>query len=305
LLLPTSSLPIALFVVSLGAAVVDHRRRLGWIVLGGVTLGIFLVAGSRSALFFLIALPVVMVVAGRAALSHSAASSAGIGLVAVAFVVLVQVSFASAGLELAPPIDVGPSATPPGASPGVSPGVSPGTSPGVSPGASPTALAPTPRTTANPEAAFIPRIQAFLTSPERDGSIRERVAQYGVAWDLFVSSPLVGVGLGHSFVWERVDGTIRSDITADTPLVLPAKLGVLGIAWLALFIAVWIRFLQKLRRAAGVTLPGLAMTAWAAILGVLAWGSFNLEDKGFSFALMLLLSLAFIEIERAASPDRA
>jgi O-antigen ligase len=131
------------------------------------------------------------------------------------------------------------------------------------------------------------------------------VAQYEVAWDLFASSPLVGVGLGHPFVWIRVDGTTRSDITADTPLILPAKLGVLGIAWLALFIAVWIRFVQRLRRVAGVTIPGLAMTAWAAILGALAWGSFNPEDKGFSFALMLLLSLAFIEIERTASPERA
>jgi len=290
LLLPTASLPTALFVVSLGAAVIDGPRRLVWVLLGGLTLGVFLIAGSRSALFFFIAMPVAMAVAGRLALVRSAVASAAIGLVATAFVVIVQFSVVGVGGELAPPIDVVP---PPS-------GV-----PGSSPGASPTVPPPTPRPTADPDAALIPRIQAFLTSPERDGSLRERVAQYGVAWDLFVTSPVVGVGLGHPFEWTRVDGTIRRDFTADTPLILPAKLGLIGVAWLAFFGVVWIRFLRQLWHAAGATIPGIAMAGWAAIVAVLAWGSFVLEDKGFSYALMLLLAFAFIEFEGEGSIDRS
>ncbi|MEP7081427.1 MAG: hypothetical protein ABI841_00470, partial [Chloroflexota bacterium] len=97
-----------------------------------------------------------------------------------------------------------------------------------------------------------------------------------------------------------LDGTVRSDITADTPLVLPAKLGILGLAWFVLIVVAWVRFVRRLRRTAGVTIPGLAMTAWAAIMVPLAWIGPAIEDKGFSFSLMFLLALGFIEIERAA-----
>jgi len=286
--IPTASLPTALFVVSLAAAVIDRPRRWAWIVLGGVTLGVFWITGSRSALFFLVALPAVTVVAGRLVLVRSMVASAGIVLVAVVFVALVQAAFVSAGREIAPPIDVG---SPPGSG-------------SASPGATPPAPAPTPRPPVNPKATLIERLNAFLTSPQQDGSVRERVAQYEVAWELFVSSPVVGVGLGHPFVWTRVDGTTTwRDFTADTPLILPAKLGVIGIAWLTVVAFVWVRFIRRLRKAAGITIPGLAMTGWAAILVVLVWTGFSLEDKGFSFALMFLLALALIEIERAGPSD--
>jgi hypothetical protein len=285
LVLPTASLPTALFVLSLGAAVIDRPRRLVWIILGGVTLGVFLFTGSRSALFFLVALPVVMVVAGRPLLVRSALASVGVTIVAVAFVVIAQGALVGAGPDLAPPIETGPPAT--------------------SAGAAPAGPSPTPHGTGELEATLITRLQAFLASPWQDGSIRERVAQYRVAWDLFVLSPVIGTGLGHEFVWTRIDGTIRRDFTADTPLVLPAKLGVIGIAWLTFFAFAWVRLLQRLRQAAGLTIPGLAMTGWGAILVALGWGTFILEDKGFSLALMFLLSLAFIEFERAANSDGA
>ncbi len=147
------------------------------------------------------------------------------------------------------------------------------------------------------------RLQDFLASPLRDGSVRERVTQYRLAWGLFTSSPIVGVGLGHAFVWTRIDGTEISDFTADTPLILPAKLGILGLVWFALLAVVWIRFVLQLRRIAGANIPGLTMAGWAAVLVVLAWAGFLIEDKGFSFTLMFLLALGFIEVERAA--DRA
>jgi O-antigen ligase len=292
LVLPTAGLPTALFVLSLGAAVVDRPRRMAWIVLGGVALGVFLITGSRSALLYVIALPVVIVVAGRQVLARSAVASVGIVLVAAALVVLLQAAVATTGGELPPPIDVGQATTTPQPTSQATDSTAP--SPTESP--APTPPQPPPL---NPDATLIARLHAFLTSPGQDPSIRERVAQYAAAWDVFASSPILGAGLGYPFEWTRVDGTVRRDFTADTPLVLPAKLGTLGILWLVGLLFAWVRFLRALKRIAGVTIPGLAMAGWLAILAAQVWGPSSLEDKGFSFAMMFLLSLAFIEIDRA------
>jgi hypothetical protein len=297
LVLPTASLPIALFLVSLAAGIVDRPRRLTWIVLGGVALGFFLVTGARSALFFLVAMPVMVVFAGRPLIRRAIAACLGIALVAAIVVVAIQAGFVTASREMPPPIDVGP----PVGSPVESPvGLSGASSPIGSPGGSGTPAEPpsTPRPAANPDNTLIQRVQAFLTSPQRDGSLRERLAQYQVAWDLFLSSPLVGVGLGHPIVWTRLDGSIADDFTADTPLVLPAKLGILGVVWLVLLAYVWLQFVRRLRRRSGITIAGLAMAGWAAILVALAWTGLSVEDKGFSFALMLLLAMGFIEVEQ-------
>jgi hypothetical protein len=315
--LPTASLPTTLFVVSMSAAVVDRRNRLGWIILGGIALGLFLVAGTRSALFLLIALPVVVVLAGRPFLARSVSAALGVGLVAAGFLLAIQTTFLVAGRAVAPPIDVAAPIATPGTDVGSPPGTgqvgATPTASGATPtasGVTPTASAvspadrtPVPQQAPNPDANIAQRLQDFLTAPERDGSVRERIAQYGVAWDLFTTSPIVGVGLGHPFTWTRLDGTVYTDFTADTPLILPAKLGILGLAWMVLLAGVWIRFVLLLRRRAGVNIPGLAMAGWAAVLLALLWAGFQLEDKGFSFALMLLLALGFMEIERTPVPD--
>jgi hypothetical protein len=135
--------------------------------------------------------------------------------------------------------------------------------------------------------------------------VQERIAQYEVAWSLYVSSPALGVGLGHPIVWTRVDGSVASDFTADTPLILLAKLGTAGLIWLVVLVVVWVRFVRMLHHVAGPTLPGLALAGWGAILVTLAWTGFTVEDKGFSFALMLLLALALHEIERSAESGDA
>jgi hypothetical protein len=307
LVLPTSSLPTTLFLISSSAAFVYRRHRISWMVLGGIALGLFLVAGTRSALFLLVALPVFLVVAGGPLRARALVASLGVGVVAGVFVLTINTAFVIAGREVAPPIDVaGPNAMV-GSTVAQSPGSGGGTlggsaQPGVT-SVAPAEPTPTPRQAPNPDANIVQRLQEFLASPARDGSVRERAAQYVVAWDLFASSPMVGVGLGHQFAWTRIDGTVYSDFTADTPLILPAKLGILGLTWIMVLAVVWIRFVLRLRRTAGGTVPGLAMAGWAAILVALAWAVFTVEDKGFSFALMFLLALGFIEIER--TQDRA
>lgn len=293
-LLSTASLPTALFVVSLAAAVVDRPRRIAWIIMGGLALGFFLVTGSRSALFFVIAFPAVILAAGRSFLARSTVASAGIGLVAFVFVAGVQGALSGAGRDAAPIDDPPPTAFA---------SASASTSSSTAPTATPTPT-PTPPPASGPGSTFFGRLQRFLAAPDRDGSIRERYAQYEVAWNTFAASPLVGRGLGHPLVWTRVDGTVRRDFAADTPLVLPAKLGIIGVLWLVILVVVWVRFLRRLHRTAGLTIPWLALTALAGILAALAWSGWVIEDKGLSFSLMFLLALAFVEIERAATQRR-
>jgi O-antigen ligase len=308
LVLPTGSLPTILLTVSLGVAIVDRQRRWAWILLAGLALSAFLVSGTRSTLLTLVALPAVVIFAARPLFARSATASLGAGLIAAAIVLAVQASFVSAANQ--PPR--GPGATPPAsATPSVkpSPGGPSGT-PGVqSPVAStppavetspPAAPTDPPRPPPDPNANIVQRLQEFFASPERDGSIRERVAQYVVAWNLFMANPILGAGLGHPFAWTRLDGSVYSDFTADTPLVLPAKLGILGLAWVAGLALVWVGFVRRLRRTAGVTAIVLAMSVWAVLIIVYAWAGVAVEEKGFSFAVMLMLAVGFVELETAA-----
>ncbi|MEA2653885.1 MAG: hypothetical protein QOI37_1112 [Chloroflexota bacterium] len=301
LVLPTASLPTVLFLVSLSAAILDPRRRLAWILIGGVTLALFLVTGTRSALLILAAVPVIVVMAGRPRWRASAVGSVGIAAVAAILVLTIQAGFVSASRQLPPPIDVaaptdGASVAPAGTGPSTPPqtGASPGATAEATP-SPPLVTAPPPT---NPNANLLQRILDFLASPARDGSIRERVTQYGVAWDLFTSSPILGVGLGHPFPWTRLDGSSRVDFTADTPLVLPAKLGIVGVAWLAVLAVVWVMFARRLRTG----IPRLVMAGWAVVILALAWTGIAVEDKGFSFALMLILALGLMDLERAPAP---
>ena len=289
IVLPTSSLPMALFVVALAGATLDPRRRVPWILVGGLAFGAFLVTGTRSALFFLVAVPIVAAFAGGRFARASAVVSSAIPGLAFAVVLLVQGAFSAAGRDFAPPIDA---ATPPPVTASPRPNETGTPATGL-----PATPQPSVRPPPNPDANLFERLGEFLTSPQRDGSIRERVTQYDVAWRLFTSSPLLGVGLGHPFEWTRIDGTVRRDFTADTPLVVPAKLGIGGVVWLVILARAWWIFVRQQRRARGPTLAGLALAGWGAILIALLWSGAAVEDKGFSFALMLLLALAFVELE--------
>jgi predicted small integral membrane protein len=44
------------------------------------------------------------------------------------------------------------------------------------------------------------------------------------------------------------------------------------------------------------------MAGWAVVIVALAWTGIAVEDKGFSFALMLILALGLMDLERAPAP---
>jgi len=104
---------------------------------------------------------------------------------------------------------------------------------------------------------------------------------------------MVGVGPGHPIEWVDVSGFARTGFTADTPIVLPAKFGLLGVAVFLGFAAAYAvttrRVLQRERSTpVALTLVGYGVWAVASVpLG------FLVEDKGASLALMLLLALTF------------
>jgi O-antigen ligase len=138
----------------------------------------------------------------------------------------------------------------------------------------------------------------------RDPSVRERVAQYRAAWQLTVSSPLVGVGPGHEIEWVDVSGFPRHAFTADTPFVLPAKFGIIGTVIVGLVVAAYGLYVADLVRRHSWTPETLALFGFAVSICLGLPLGMPLEDKAFSFALVLLLAVA-IANGRDATPDWA
>lgn len=137
-----------------------------------------------------------------------------------------------------------------------------------------------------------------------DISMRLRWAQTQSAWNVFISSPLVGRGLGVPIPWTDYDGTTVAAFTADTPVTILAKFGLLGIVmWVALGWAT-VMTLRRLRR-----LGPAGWVARSALLGLatglVALSPFGaqLEDKGTGLALILLLGLALSVIRTAEARD--
>jgi hypothetical protein len=78
----------------------------------------------------------------------------------------------------------------------------------------------------------------------------------------------------------------------DTPLIYLAKFGLLGLVPLALFAAAGLRLAFELwRQRERVRIEYLTVVGFAFVLVVLGIQSFPFEDKGASFALILVLAL--------------
>jgi O-antigen ligase len=124
------------------------------------------------------------------------------------------------------------------------------------------------------------RIRASLTVLNGQGGADQSYAirqnAYVVATDLIDRSPVFGMGLGYTI-----------PITLDTPLLTVVRLGVLGTAAVAAFLAAMAWSIWKATRAVG---PSPATTAWWGLLLVMLcnipFGT-PLEDRGFGFTLLL------------------
>jgi hypothetical protein len=266
LVFPSGQLPGMLYLFALATALTAGRRRTVWVVLAGGTLGLFLLTGTRSSLLLLIGALAMAAIVGWGRIRSSLKTLALHGVVAVTVVLVFQLA-----LALPDVLGVGRTAGEPGSS--------------------------------DPPATSLPRVLGdrlgslpeLLDNPTSDASFTERLAQYEAAWRLFLSSPIVGVGAGHSIDWVDVSGYPRSGFTADTPLVMPAKFGVLGVLVFLGFAGaysatVWTALRRDRRSGVTLTLLGFG----ALVIVGLPLG-FLIEDKGAGLAIILLLALAFSE----------
>lgn len=276
LVFPGGQLPGMLYLFATAAALTARRRHVAWVMLAGIILGLFLITGTRASLLLLVGPLAMAAIAGWTHIRSSLSSIAGHAVVAVAVVLAFQ-------LALALPVVLGLGRTPgePGSSASAAPSIPSvlgdrfGTLPGV------------------------------VGNPPSDASFKERVAQYEAAWALLVSSPIVGVGPGHAIEWFDISGYKRTEFTADTPLVMPAKFGLLGIlVFLGAAVAYGstVRTALRRNRRSGITLTLVGYAVWT-IVGLPL--GFPIEDKGASLALILVLALAFTERDAAQSIDPA
>lgn len=264
LLLPSAFVPATLYVFAAAAALVSRRRKTMWIVVAGVTLALFLITGTRSSLLLLSAPLGMAIFLGWA---HRGSST----------VVVVTHGILAAGLVLAFQLLL----TLPEYEPA-----------GVDPGSSVPAGTPMPDVVTD----RLGSIPELVESPASDPSMRERVSQYRAAWALLASSPVIGVSPGHAIEWMNVSGQLVRGYAADTPLVMPAKFGLLGIAvFIAFGMAYWrtVRTALVRSRHSAVTLALIGYSVWVVVTLPLG---FLVEDKGASFALILLLALAYDHI---------
>lgn len=140
----------------------------------------------------------------------------------------------------------------------------------------------------------ITSIPHVVTHPNSDASYRVRATEWRVAWRTFKAHPILGAGPGHTFIWNCAssgcpNGT-ESGYELDSPLVYPAKFGLLGLVALAVVAFSLVQFLRA-RRETAPRDAWLALT-WYLVVGVggLPFG-WPLEQKDFTLGLLLLGAL--------------
>ncbi len=269
LILPTGIL--ASTVVAYAAArALTERPYARWVVLGGTILGLFFVTATRSTLL-LIAVPcvVALLAPGRS----NALRVVG-GTLAVAL--SVPLLFSVVVFQIPELIDSALTAQPAQSLP---PGV--GGEPPI----------------ANPIGERIESIGSAIIAPANDASFSERIAQTRAAWDVFKDHPLFGSGPGHMIEWTSASRGPQVGFTLDTPLLYVAKFGIIGVVVLAWLIAVYLATLRRYRRS-GPAVVFLTLAGFATVFVIAGLLNSPFEDKGLSFATLLVLGAAF-----AADPD--
>jgi hypothetical protein len=132
-------------------------------------------------------------------------------------------------------------------------------------------------------------VVSFLQNGSTDPSYSARVVEYSQAATSIAAHPLFGTGPG--FLYTNTDPAAPPVFTLDTPLVTPAKFGLLGSGIIVFWLAQLASTIRATRRLVGATQVSTALRAFGLIFVLdLPFGGF-LEDKGFSIALMLLLGL--------------
>jgi hypothetical protein len=277
LALPSFMLATALFAFAVAQSVADENRRYRWAALASMSIALLLLAGTRTTLAILI---VPIAVLGTAWLSDPDRSLQK--RLVPALLPLITAATIVASTQVGRAIDLGSVFGPQTSIEGSD----------SSPGGS----------GAEPDSEILGgRFDTFgsvLTG--RDASLQDRIAQTRAAWDSFLTSPLIGNGLGVVVTWTRTSGRLQTEFTADTPVLVLAKFGVLGFVIVGIIGGAWIITIRRLRPGGEITqVSRLTLVGYGAATVVLTPFGWQLEDKGTGLALIVLLALAFTEARQA------
>jgi hypothetical protein len=249
LFLPSTGLTTALFIYALARAQIGSQRTGRWIVLAGVVLMFMLVTGTRTNLLFLLAPPLLALLAGQGIRAVVRLSAVVVGLLLVAIVLGVVVGRVT----------------------GVSSDVISSRLASVKSGAASGAVA--------------------------GQSLQMRVEETQLAWHTFQQHTFTGAGLGHRFLYKDPFGLISDNYYLDTPVLLPAKLGLVGLLAFGLLAGAYWRACRSLRKIADRSVTS-ALIAFLIIWTLALPLGLAVEEKGFGFALVFLIALSLASIDR-------
>lgn len=136
---------------------------------------------------------------------------------------------------------------------------------------------------------FQSRLRAALTvldgNASSDLSYQVRAHSYEVTRQAFLESPWFGVGPGHTY-----RGLTSLTTNLDSPWLVPAKLGLVGVAALLAYFGTMVMCVSRLRRLVGDLVLVTAGRGWMLVLLVLVPFGPWIEDAGFALALMIFLT---------------
>jgi hypothetical protein len=276
LALPSITLAASLFAVSLAIAFSSRRRRYLWVAVASTTIGLLVVSGSRQSLALLIVCPTALIASWFADRTSPLRPKL---LVAVMPVIVAIAIVAATVVRL-----------PDGAIPATGPG---GTTGGLE-------ASPTPAPTGRNLTERYDSIGSVLAG--RDPSFQERLSQTRAVWSQFLTSPIVGGGLGMLIPWTDSSGVTHTDnaFTADTPILVFAKFGLFGLALIAALVWAAVATIRALRVAGRATRRSwLATIAFAATIVVLMPFGWQVEDKGTALAMILVIAFGLVELRDA------
>lgn len=265
LILPTGIVAETLIAYAAARAALE-RSSARWIILGGTVLGLFFVTATRSTLL-LAAIPIVVAVLAPNARRWAPRVVGGTLGVAVSVLLLFSITvFYIPQLidQVSTAVGSGPIA--------------------------PSASAETSRP--NPIGDRIESIGSAIKDPSSDASFAERLAQTRAAWDVFASRPIVGSGPGHLIEWISASRGAQAGFTLDSPLLYVAKFGLLGIVALIWLAAVFLSTVRRYRHD-GPPIAFLTLAGFGTVFALAALLNSPFEDKGLSFATLLVLGVAF------------
>lgn len=138
-----------------------------------------------------------------------------------------------------------------------------------------------------------------LTSDSDAGqSFVERSTVTEISWDAFYSAPVSGLGPGHVYEWEvPYSRDMQTAFILDSPFALVAKFGIMGVlAFGGTLLALWVLQRTLVRFGGGHSVAGSTIQCFLAATLLFALLGSPIDDKGFSFSVLLLLIVGLQEL---------